>query len=103
MSVVTPRILPKYLQQFHNANHVSAVRLLGKVSSLRGEHATITCGEHGEVTLILNQDSHIQMDRMIDVVGKIVEVDGGLGLRVYGATDCGDPADVGTLSSRALA
>lgn len=81
MSLVTPRILPEYLQQFYSSGPTSgrmpsAVRILGKVSSLRGEYATITCGDHGDITLILNRDSHLQMDRMVDVVGKVVEVEG---------------------------
>ncbi|EFR04633.1 hypothetical protein MGYG_07640 [Nannizzia gypsea CBS 118893] len=99
MSLVTPRILPEYLQQFYSSGPTSgrmpsAVRILGRVSSLRGEYATITCGDHGDITLILNRDSHLQMDRMVDVVGKVVEVEGNLGLRVFGATDCGSPHEV---------
>lgn len=82
MSLVTPRILPEHLREFLNVNAgpsargPSAVRILGKVTSLRGEAATITCGSHGDVTLVLNRDSHLQMDKMVDVVGKVVEVDG---------------------------
>lgn len=79
-SLVTPRILPEHLRQFFNPGPSSggptAVRVLGKVTSLRGELATITCGTHGDVTLVLNRDSHLQMDKMVDVVGKVVEVEG---------------------------
>ena len=49
---------------------------MGAVSALRGEYATITCGNHGDVNLVLNRDSHLQMGRMVDVVGKVVEADG---------------------------
>ncbi|PGH05146.1 hypothetical protein AJ80_08382 [Polytolypa hystricis UAMH7299] len=96
MSLSTPRLLPEHLHAFAPAPHKSArtVRILGTVSSLRGEHASITCGSHGEVTLVLNRDSHIQMGRVVDVIGKVVEVEGGLGVRVLGAADCGDPKDV---------
>lgn len=49
---------------------------MGTVSALRGEFATITCGNHGDVNLVLNRDSHLQMGRVVDVVGKVVEAEG---------------------------
>ncbi|KAF7593329.1 hypothetical protein BBP40_011618, partial [Aspergillus hancockii] len=70
------------------------VRLLGTVTALRGDTATIACGDNGDVALILKPDSHLQMGKLVEVVGKVVDVDGqGLGLRVLGSVDWGNPAD----------
>jgi hypothetical protein len=82
MSLPTPRLLPEHLHAFLNPSRPGTgqptIRILGAVSSLRGETATITCGTHGDVNLILNRDSHLQMGRMVDVVGKLVEGEGGV-------------------------
>lgn len=48
---VTPRITAQYLDSFVNRN----VLLVGKVTELRGDQATIDC--EGTVTLILNRVS----------------------------------------------
>ncbi|KAJ5690137.1 hypothetical protein N7462_004529 [Penicillium macrosclerotiorum] len=71
------------------------IRILGTVSGLRGDTATITCGNNGDVTLILKPDSHLQMGKLVEVVGKVTDLDGGqgLGIRVLGMTDWGNPAD----------
>ncbi|GAB1206494.1 hypothetical protein APSETT445_005183 [Aspergillus pseudonomiae] len=80
MSLQTPRVLPAHLHAFHpsNANpHVTnTVRLLGTVTALRGDTATITCGDNGDVTLILKPDSHLQMGKLVEVVGKVTDVEG---------------------------
>lgn len=78
MSLSTPRLLPEHLHAFAPSPHKPArtIRILGTVSSLRGEQASISCGTHGEVTLVLSRDSHIQMGKVVDVIGKVVEVDG---------------------------
>ncbi|KAL1956021.1 hypothetical protein VTO42DRAFT_7836 [Malbranchea cinnamomea] len=100
MSLPTPRLLPEHLHAFLNpgtalgSTSARTVRILGTVTALRGEYATITCGNHGDVTLVLNRDSHLQMGRMVDVVGKVIEVDGAVAIRVLGAVDCGDPKDI---------
>ncbi|KAK2778451.1 hypothetical protein FQN53_001783 [Emmonsiellopsis sp. PD_33] len=97
MSLSTPRVLPEHLHAFvpgPTHSGPNTVRILGTVTALRGEHATISCGSHGDVTLILNRDSHLQMGRVVDVVGKVAQVDGGLGIRVLGAADCGEPGQV---------
>ena len=73
MSLQTPRILPSHLHAFP----MKTVRILGTVSALRGETATITCGSDGDVTLVLKADSHLQMGKLVEVVGKVAEVDGG--------------------------
>ena|SRR5215471_1575144 len=81
MSLQTPRVLPEHLHAFlaptgATTRTTHAVRLLGTITSLRGDKATITCGNHGDVTLVLNPDSHLQMGRLVEVVGKVVQVEG---------------------------
>jgi hypothetical protein len=79
------------------------VRLLGTVTALRGDTASIICGSHGEVTLILKPDSHLQMGKLVEVVGKVAEVpEGGLGVKVLATTDWGNPADCGMWLSLSL-
>jgi hypothetical protein len=39
------------------------------------------------------------MGKLVEVVGKVAEIDGGLGIRVLATTDWGSPADCGTLYS----
>lgn len=81
MSLQTPRVLPAHLHAFHpssaGARQTQTVRLLGTVSALRGDTATITCGNHGDVTLVLKPDSHLQMGKLVEVVGKVVDLPGG--------------------------
>jgi len=101
MSLQTPRVLPSHLHAFHpsaskpSSTTTHTVRLLGTVSALRGETASITCGTHGDVTLLLKPDSHLQMGKLVEVVGKVVDLEGGqgLGLRVLGTVDWGNPAN----------
>ncbi|BDD55941.1 hypothetical protein MPDQ_003314 [Monascus purpureus] len=90
MSLQTPRILPSHLHAFSS----KTVRVLGTVSALRGDTATITCGANGDITLVLKADSHLQMGKLVEVVGKVTELDGsGFGIRVFGTVDWGNPAD----------
>lgn len=80
MSLQTPRVLPAHLHAFHSSSGSRApqtVRILGTVSALHGDTATITCGTNGDVTLILKPDSHLQMGRLVEVVGKVVDLEGG--------------------------
>lgn len=53
------------------------MRILGTVSALHGETAAITCGSHGDVTLLLKPDSHLQMGKVFEIVGKVTQLDGG--------------------------
>lgn len=78
MSLSTPRILPEHLHNFVESNRLTpnTIRVLGMVASLRGDYATITCGNHGDISVILNRDTHIQVGSMVDIVGKVVEVEG---------------------------
>ncbi|RAK99485.1 putative ssDNA binding protein Ssb3 [Aspergillus ibericus CBS 121593] len=103
MSLQTPRILPSHLHAFHSSSTSTntsgprsshTVRILGTVTALRGDTATITCGNHGDVTLILKPDSHLQMGKLVEIVGKVADLEGGgVGIRVLGSMDWGNPAD----------
>jgi hypothetical protein len=81
MSLQTPRILPSHLNAFHPSSSgprsTHTVRILGTVTGLRGDQATITCGNNGEVTLLLKPDSHLQMGKLVEVVGKVTDLEGG--------------------------
>lgn len=107
MAESTPRITAPYLQQFQH----HTVRLLGKVTQLRGDEATIDAG--GSVTLQLNrvrqsrsmnrdiltyQDAHLTLDHAVEVIGK---VDKDLTVRVLVSTDFG--TSIGTLQRPAAA
>jgi replication factor A3 len=63
----TPRILSSHLASFPQR----IIRLLGKITALHGETATLDCG--GEVTLKLNRDSHFEVGKYYEVVGKVME------------------------------
>ena len=81
MSLQTPRVLPAHLHAFHpssGANSTHTIRLLGTVSALHGDTATITCGGNGDVTLVLRPDSHLQMGKLVEVVGKVMDLEGGV-------------------------
>lgn len=90
MSLATPRILPKHLDQFGPNSHapVNAVRLLGTISSIHASTATLTSGDGDTVTLVLNRDSHLAPQSLYEVVGKVINLEGGagLGIRVMLAT-----------------
>jgi Replication factor A protein 3 len=81
MSLQTPRVLPSHLQAFHPSSgghqRINTVRILGTVTALRGDTAVVTCGSHGDVTLLLQPDSHLQMGKLFEIVGKVVQLDGG--------------------------
>lgn len=91
MSLSTPRILPKHLEQFAPSIHptVSTVRLLGTITSIHGSSATLTSGDGDTVTLILNRDSHLSPQSLYEVVGKVISLEGGagLGIRVMATTE----------------
>ncbi|OJK01682.1 hypothetical protein ASPACDRAFT_116630 [Aspergillus aculeatus ATCC 16872] len=97
MSLQTPRVLPAHLHAFHPSSSTTSkhtVRILGTVSALRGDTATLTCGSSGDVTIILKPDSHLQMGKLVEVIGKVTDLnEGGVGIRLLGVTDLGDPAD----------
>jgi hypothetical protein len=81
MSLQTPRILPSHLQAFHPSSAGShttyTVRLLGTVTALHGSTGTLTCGNNGDVTLILKSDARLQVGKLVEVVGKVADLEGG--------------------------
>ncbi|KAG8631554.1 hypothetical protein KVT40_000694 [Elsinoe batatas] len=85
MAQATPRITAPYLGQFKH----QTVRVLGKVTDLRGETATIDAG--GKINLLLNRDAHLQMNNAVEVIGK---VDKDLSVRVLVSTDMGSGIDL---------
>ncbi len=109
----TPRINAKYLQPFTN----QTVRILGKVTSLRGETATIDA--NGSINIHLTrvclpqtpsspyrpllskikaqtanaptpQDSHLALNNAVEIIGKVQP---DLSVKVLQATDFGDGID----------
>ncbi|PNS17625.1 hypothetical protein CAC42_3020 [Sphaceloma murrayae] len=84
MAQATPRITAPYLEQFQH----QTVRIVGKVTSLRGEQATIDAG--GSINLLLNRDAHLAMNNAVEVIGK---VDKDLSVRVLVSTDFGSNID----------
>ncbi|OAP62984.1 hypothetical protein AYL99_02211 [Fonsecaea erecta] len=88
-SMSTPRILPAHLHAFApNATSHNTVRMLGIISHVNGDQATLTCGSDA-VTILLARDSHLSVGSMYEIVGKVTNTDGGhgLGLRVLSSTE----------------
>ncbi|KAL3423260.1 replication factor A protein 3 [Phlyctema vagabunda] len=83
-SISTPRITSEYLDSFTNRT----VRIVGKVTQLRGEQATIDA--QGNVTAHLNRDSHLTVGNAIEIVGKVNQ---DLSIKVLKATDMGNSFD----------
>ncbi|KAL0253107.1 hypothetical protein SLS55_010558 [Diplodia seriata] len=84
MAEQTPRITAPLLEKFTHRT----VRILGKVSQLRGEQATIDAG--GSINLHLNRDSHLTLNNAVEVIGK---VNSDLSVRVLTSTDFGSNID----------
>jgi hypothetical protein len=55
-SITTPRILPSHLHAFAPAAHpsTSTFRMLGNITTVSGDQATLTCGNDA-VTILLNR------------------------------------------------
>ena len=78
MSLQTPRILPSHLHAFHPSSTSSnTVRILGTVTALHGNTGTLTCGTNGDVTLILKSDARLQVGKLVEIVGKVADLEGG--------------------------
>jgi len=62
--------------------------MLGQITTVSGDQATLTCGSDA-VTILLSRESHVSVGSMFEIVGKVVNLDGGqgLGLRVLNATE----------------
>ncbi|KAE9965769.1 hypothetical protein BLS_006262 [Venturia inaequalis] len=84
MSEATPRITAAYLEQFQG----QAVRVVGRVIQLRGDHAVIDAG--GSITVHLTRDSHLRDGNAVEIVGKVKN---DLSIQTLMATDFGDNFD----------
>jgi replication factor A3 len=78
--ISTPRITSSYLDAFRGRN----IRLIGKVTQLRGESATID--SEGVVTAHLGRDAHLTVGNAVEILGKVNQ---DLSVRVLKATDMG--------------
>jgi len=89
-ALATPRINSQYLDSFTN----QTVRMVGKVTQLRGEQATIDAS--GNVTAHLNRDSHLTVGNAIEIVGKVNQ---DLSIKVLQATDMGTDLDFAAVNA----
>ncbi|EXA38282.1 hypothetical protein FOQG_04120 [Fusarium oxysporum f. sp. raphani 54005] len=76
----TPRITAAYLDNFVG----KVVMLVGKVTQLRGEQATLD--SEGTVTVLLNRDAHLTNGNAVQVIGK---VNPDLSIKVLTSRDLG--------------
>lgn len=53
-SMSTPRVLPAHLHAFAPGKPHGTVRMLGVITTVSGEQATLTCGDDA-VTVLLNR------------------------------------------------
>lgn len=84
----TPRILPAHLSHFApNVGTHNTVRMLGTITHVNGDQATLTCG-NDSAQIILARDSHLSVNSMYEIVGKVINTDtGGFSLRVLSSTE----------------
>ncbi|KAF4470679.1 Replication factor A 3 [Fusarium albosuccineum] len=82
----TPRITAAYLDNFVGR----VVMLVGKVTQLRGEQATLD--SEGSVTVLLNRDAHLANGSAVQVIGK---VNPDLSIKVLTSRDLGTGVDHG--------
>ncbi|KAI9716229.1 MAG: hypothetical protein M1812_005454 [Candelaria pacifica] len=90
MTDATPRINAHYLDSLQG----QTVRILGKVTQLRGDQATIDAA--GNITVLLNRDSHLILNNAVEIIGK---VNSDLTVKVLSATDFGDNLDYAAVES----
>ncbi|MCJ1247369.1 hypothetical protein MMC30_004583 [Trapelia coarctata] len=76
----TPRVNAPYLESFTN----QTVRIVGKVTALHGETATLDAA--GEVQIILNRESHLTVSNAAEIIGKVQP---DLSVKVLQAMDFG--------------
>ncbi|KAF7544474.1 hypothetical protein G7Z17_g9930 [Cylindrodendrum hubeiense] len=82
----TPRITASYLDSFVGR----VVMLVGKVTQLRGDQATLD--SDGTVTVLLNRDAHLANGNTVQVIGK---VNPDLSIKVLTSRDLGAGVDHG--------
>lgn len=88
--ISTPRITSQHLDSFTNRT----IRLLGRVTQLRGEVATVD--SDGTVTAHLNRDAHLTVGNAVEIVGKVNQ---DLSVKVLKATDMGRDVDFAAVSA----
>jgi replication factor A3 len=81
----TPRITASYLDSFVGRH----VLLLGKVTQLRGDQATLD--SEGTVTVLLNRDAHLASGNSAQVIGK---VNPDLSIKALSSQDLGADVDL---------
>ncbi|KAF5628736.1 single-stranded DNA binding protein [Fusarium sp. NRRL 25303] len=86
----TPRITAAYLDNFVG----KVVMLVGKVTQLRGEQATLD--SEGTVTVLLDRDAHLTNGNAVQVIGK---VNPDLSIKVLTSRDLGTGVDHGPYQS----
>ncbi|KAF1983923.1 replication factor A protein 3 [Aulographum hederae CBS 113979] len=85
MNLATPRITASFLDQFAH----QTVRILGKVTELRGDQATVDAG--GAISVVLNREAHLQLNHGVEIVGK---VQNDLSIKCLVALDWGPAAAI---------
>jgi replication factor A3 len=88
--IVTPRITAVYLDNYVDRT----VLLLGKVTQLRGDQATID--SEGAITVILNRDCHLVNGSVAQIIGK---VNNDASIKVLQCKDLGPNIDLGLFSA----
>ncbi|GJN74865.1 hypothetical protein PLIIFM63780_008974 [Purpureocillium lilacinum] len=88
--LASPRITAAYLDNFTGR----LVTIVGKVTQLRGEQATIDAD--GVVTVALNRDAHLVNGNAVQVIGK---VNPDLSVKVLSSRDLGPGVDFGLCSA----
>ncbi|KAI9890410.1 MAG: hypothetical protein M1814_004196 [Vezdaea aestivalis] len=94
MSDVTPRVTASYLSNFTSQ---PAVRMVGQVTALAGDTATVD--SQGSVQVQLTRDSHLSVGQYYEFIGKVVNLGGGLGLKVMSVCDWGSNIDMNLVAA----
>ncbi|KAM5379442.1 hypothetical protein ACJZ2D_003950 [Fusarium nematophilum] len=84
--MATPRVTSTYLDSFVGR----VVMLVGKVTQLRGDQATLD--SEGTVTVLLNREAHLVNGNAVQVIGK---VNPDLSIKVLSSRDLGNGVDHG--------
>ncbi|PNY29306.1 Uncharacterized protein TCAP_00775 [Tolypocladium capitatum] len=82
----SPRITAQYLDSFVGR----LVTIVGRVTQLRGDQATLDAD--GTVTVVLNRDAHLTNGNAVQIIGK---VNPDLSIKVLSSRDLGAGVDFG--------
>ncbi|QUC22775.1 uncharacterized protein UV8b_07016 [Ustilaginoidea virens] len=80
----SPRVTSAYLDSFQGR----VVTIVGKVTQLRGDEATID--SDGVVTVALNRDAHLTNGNAVQIIGKVTP---NLTVKVLSSRDLGPSVD----------